>query len=92
MSMTNGVNAVAESGSEHVAAFNQRFDFSSYGQTRQFLDQLADLSKREEYYPDVSFGKTYVNITIDSAGQISLRERDSSFILDMQELARKTRD
>lgn len=92
MNMINGVNAVAESGSERVAAFNQRFDFGSYGQTRQFLDQLAELSKREEFYPDVSFGKTYVNISIDSTGQITLRERGSSFVLDMQELARKTRD
>lgn len=92
MNLATEKNVVANSGQERVAPFSQRFDFGSYGQTRQFLDQLADLSKREEYYPDVSFGKTYVNISIDSAGQITLRERDSSFILDMQELARKTRD
>lgn len=88
MNTTKEKNVVAVSGSERVAPFNQRFDFGSYGQTRQFLDQLADLSKREEYYPDVSFGKTYVNISIDGSGQTTLRERDSSFILDMQELAR----
>ena len=92
MNTTKEKNAVAASGSERVAPFNQRFDFGSYGQTRQFLDQLADLSKREEYYPDVSFGKTYVNITIDNSAQTVLLESDSSFILDMQELAKKSRD
>ncbi|OZB33817.1 MAG: hypothetical protein B7X47_03560 [Ferrovum sp. 34-44-207] len=70
----------------------QRFDFGSYGETRQFLDQLADLSKREDYYPDVSFGKTYVNISIDGTGQTILHERDSSFILDMQKLAGQMRN
>ena len=92
MNTTKEKNAVATSGSERVAPFNQRFDFGSYGQTRQFLDQLADLSKREEYYPDVSFGKTYVNITIDNSAQTLLLESDSSFILDMQELAKKSLD
>lgn len=80
-------NPVAVSGQERIAPFNQRFDFGSYGQTRQFLDQMADLSKREEYYPDVSFGKTYVNISIDSDGQKLLQESNSSFIVDMQALA-----
>ena len=92
MNMTKEKNAVDESGSERVAAINQRFDFGSYAQTRQFLDQLADLSKREEYYPDVSFGKTYVNISIDGTGQAALRESGSSFISDMQELAKQSQD
>ncbi|TAJ77072.1 MAG: hypothetical protein EPO42_10940 [Gallionellaceae bacterium] len=92
MNMATETNMVAASGQERVVPFNQRIDFGSYGQTRHFLDQLADLSKREEYYPDVSFGKTYVNISIDSTGQTTLRERNSSFILDMQELARQAGD
>jgi 4a-hydroxytetrahydrobiopterin dehydratase len=85
-------NAVASLEQERVAPFNQRFDFGSYGQTRHFLDLLADLSKREEYYPDVSFGKTYVNISIDGAGQTMLRENNSSFILDMKQLASQSGD
>ena len=84
-------NAVA-SGQEQVKTFTQRFDFGSYVQTRKFLDDLADLSKREEYYPDVNFGKTYANISIDSDGQTTLRERNSSFIGDMQVLATQAGD
>lgn len=92
MNMATERNVVATSGQERVAPLNLRFDFGSYGQTRDFLDRLADLSKREEYYPNVSFGKTYVNISIDSAGQTMLRGRNSSFILDMKELARQAGD
>jgi len=92
MNLETEKNVVADSGQERLAPFNQRFDFGSYGETRHFLDQLADLSKREEYYPDVSFGKTYVNISIDGAGQTALRESGSSFISDMQELANQAQD
>ena len=54
---------------------NWRFEFASYGATREFLDQLAALSKRDEYYPNLNFGKTYVNVSIDAEGQIALGEK-----------------
>ena len=66
---------------------NRRFEFASYAGTRQFLDQMADLSKREDYYPDVSFGKTYVNVSIDGEGQAALSERKSTFIAELEALA-----
>ena len=66
---------------------NKRYEFGSYAETRDFLDQMADLSKREDYYPNVSFGKTYVNISIDDEGQTALQQRKSTFIADMDALA-----
>ncbi len=47
----------------------RRFEFDSYGATRAFLDRVAELSKREGYYPSINFGKTYVNVSIDADGQ-----------------------
>ena len=71
---------------ERQQPLNRRFEFASYAETRQFLDQMADLSKREGYYPDVSFGKTYVNVSIDGEGQAALKERQSIFIAEMEAL------
>lgn len=53
------------------ARLERRFDFASYDETRAFLDRAADLSKSTEVYPDVSFGRTYVNMTLylDEAGK-----------------------
>lgn len=68
------------------ATMNKRFDFNSYAETRQFLDELADLSKREDYYPNINFGKTYANVSIDSEGMAVLKARNSNFIADMQAL------
>ena len=49
----------------------KRFEFSSYEETRNFLDRLGECSEKENKYPDISFGKTYVNITV--------RPEDDSF-------------
>ena len=42
----------------------KRFEFESYEQTRDFLDALGDFSEKASRFPDISFGKTYANITI----------------------------
>ena len=42
----------------------KRFEFQSYEETRDFLDALGDFSEKVSRFPDISFGKTYANITI----------------------------
>ena len=42
----------------------RRFEFSTYELTRDFLDRLGELSDKRKRFPDVSFGKTYVNLTL----------------------------
>ena len=83
----NDQNAAPAVSQERQPPLNRRFEFASYAETRQFLDQMADLSKREDYYPNVSFGKTYVNVSIDGEGQTALQQRKSAFIADMDALA-----
>ncbi len=41
-----------------------RFDFDNYEATRDFLDQLGKLCESKNRFPDISFGKTYVNLTL----------------------------
>ena len=42
----------------------RRFEFETYEETRDFLDKLGNLSELNKIFPDISFGKTYVNITL----------------------------
>jgi pterin-4a-carbinolamine dehydratase len=42
----------------------RRFEFASYTQTREFLDRLSLISAESQLYPDLGFGKTYVNVTL----------------------------
>ncbi|MBW8072483.1 MAG: hypothetical protein GJU77_02195 [Ferrovum sp.] len=66
---------------------NRRFDFGSYAEAKSFLDKLAGLSKREDYYPNLSFGRTYVIVSIDAVGWAALASRESTFISEMEALA-----
>ena len=35
----------------------KRFEFDSYGSTRDFLDRLGEFSELSKRYPDISFGR-----------------------------------
>ena len=48
-----------------------RYEFSDYSETREFLDGLMLLSEETKVFPDLGFGKTYVNVTLHgSSGQM----------------------
>ncbi len=42
----------------------RRIEFSDYEATRVFLEHLNTLSEQQSRFPDISFGRTYVNITL----------------------------
>ena len=42
----------------------KQYQFEDYEALRDFLDLAAELSEKEEYYPDMGFGRDYVNVTI----------------------------
>lgn len=54
---------------ERVQLMSRRYDFSSYAETRDFLERLEKLSENENYYPDLSFGRTYVSVSIKARGE-----------------------
>lgn len=41
-----------------------QYQFDDYEDLRDFLDRAAELSEKEEFYPDMGFGRDYVNLTI----------------------------
>tara|TARA_Y100001968_G_scaffold326819_1_gene370627 strand:- start:1111 stop:1368 length:258 start_codon:yes stop_codon:yes gene_type:complete len=60
----------------------KRFEFNSYEDTRKFLDRLGEYSEKENRYPDISFGKTYVNITLrpeDDSSDKGINNEDHDF-------------
>lgn len=57
-----GLDAWDQSGSQQ--RLYRRFGFPDYAKTREFLDAMAEVSEELGLYPDLSFGRTYVNVTI----------------------------
>lgn len=49
---------------ERPPRLERRLEFDEYEQTRDFLDAVAVICEPGGYYPDISFGRTYANITI----------------------------
>ncbi|MCA1683443.1 MAG: 4a-hydroxytetrahydrobiopterin dehydratase [Actinobacteria bacterium] len=50
----------------------RRFEFAAYSETRAFLDRLAGLSEETGLYPDLSFARTYVNVTVYGSGEAAV--------------------
>lgn len=48
---------------------SRRYEFESYAETRRFLDGVAKLAEAAHHYPNLSFGKTYVSVTLDADGK-----------------------
>ena len=42
----------------------RRYEFRDYQSLRDFLDRAAAVSERENLFPDMGFGRDYVNVTI----------------------------
>ena len=65
----------------------KRFEFDSYDLTRDFLDKLGDHSESIQRFPDISFGRTYVNITIKPVDEDGvLGDDDRAFASEIDDL------
>lgn len=42
----------------------RRIEFDDYATISTFLERLNELSEQQHRYPDISFGRTYVNLTL----------------------------
>ena len=70
---------------KHVKLMFRRYDFSGYDEVRDFLDGLKDLSEKEAYYPDLTFSRTHVNVTIKARGE-ELAQADFDFAVKVDAL------
>lgn len=56
----------------------RRIEFADYESTRTFLERLNQLAEQQRRYPDLSFGRTYVNLTIRPSGEEENESLDAS--------------
>ena len=70
----------------------RRYEFKDYSTLRDFLDKAAELSEKEGLYPDMGFGRDYVNITIHlEEGEEELSAAQHSFAEQLDILDEQTR-
>ena len=57
----------------------RRIEFEDYESTRSFLERLNALAESEGRFPDISFGRTYVNLTLRPEDEQPVGEADAAF-------------
>ncbi|MCP9928184.1 4a-hydroxytetrahydrobiopterin dehydratase [Cyanobium sp. CH-040] len=70
---------------EQAEWLERRIEFAEYAQTRHFLERLNDLCEAEQRFPDISFGRTYVNLTLRAeadGGVVGPSEHDFATAID----------
>ena len=65
---------------DRIEWLERRIEFEDYASNRDFLDRLNDFCEQQGRYPDISFGRTYVNITLRAEGEEApIGEADHAF-------------
>lgn len=65
----------------------RRFEFAAYPEARAFLDRLAGLSKETGLYPDLSFSRTHVRVTVYGSGGAAVDAEAREFAARAEALA-----
>lgn len=72
---------------ERPPSLYRRFEFGGYAEARAFLDRLAGLSKETGLYPDLSFSRTYVNVTVLGPGDADPGTKERQYAARAEALA-----
>ena len=61
----------------------KRFEFEEYSRISKFMKMVDELCKKENIYPNISFGKNFVSITIFlGSDKLSKIEKDFTKQID----------
>jgi len=59
---------------ERPLRLERRLEFADYAATQAFLEEAAALSELTGIYPDLGFGRTYINLTLfadEASGELT---------------------
>ena len=68
---------------ESPLRIEKRFDFEKYSEISKFIEKIEKLCKEKDIYPNISFGKNFVSLSIFlDKKEISEKEKDFSMDID----------
>ena len=68
---------------ESPSRIEKRFEFEKYSRISKFMKLVDELCKKKKIYPNISFGKNFVSITIFLGSEkLSKNEKDFSNQID----------
>ena len=68
---------------ESPLRIEKRFEFEEYSKISKFMEKIEKLCKEKDIYPNISFGKNFVSLSIFlESKEISSKESDFSKNID----------
>ena len=67
---------------ESPLRIEKRFEFDQYSKISKFMGEIEKLCKARDIYPNISFGKNFVSLSIFLDNEISDREKNFSKDID----------
>ena len=68
---------------ESPLRIEKRFEFEEYSKISKFMEKIEKLCKQKDIYPNISFGKNFVSVSIFlKSKEISNKEKNFSKDLD----------
>ena len=68
---------------ESPLRIEKRFEFDQYSKISIFMGKIDKLCKEKDIYPNISFGKNFVSLSIFlDKKEISSKEKDFSEVID----------
>ena len=68
---------------ESPLRIEKRFEFDQYSKISKFMEEIEKLCKERDIYPNISFGKNFVSVTVFSKSkEISELEKEFSSQID----------
>ena len=68
---------------ESPLRIEKRFEFEKYSKISKFMGKIEKLCKEKDIYPNISFGKNFVSLSIFlDTKEISSKEKDFSNDID----------
>ena len=68
---------------ESPLRIEKRFEFEEYSKISKFMEKIEELCKEKDIYPNISFGKNFVSLSIFLDNKkISDKEKDFSKEID----------
>ena len=68
---------------ESPLRIEKRFEYDQYSKISKFMEEIEILCKERDIYPNISFGKNFVSLSIFlNNKEISKKEKDFSLEID----------
>ena len=67
---------------ESPLRIEKRFEFEQYSKISKFIEKIEKLCKEKDIYPNISFGKNFVSLSIFLDNK-KISEREKDFLKDI---------